>query len=143
MKPKYKRLILLLCALAISSIGVVWLLNLFNENIIFFYKPSEITNQIRAQKKLIRVGGLVVAGSIDKIDAHHIIFTISDGQHMTMVEHQGEVPMLFKDSQGVVAEGHFQNNRFYSTKLLAKHDENYMPKDLMDVIKTDGTWRGK
>lgn len=143
MKPKYKRLLLLLCAMIIASAGAVWLLKIFNENIIFFYKPSEITSQIRAQKKLVRVGGLVVAGSIKKIDTDYLTFTISDKQHTLIIEHRGEVPALFKDSQGVVAQGHFQNGKFYSTKLLAKHDENYMPKELMDVIKTDGTWRGK
>jgi cytochrome c-type biogenesis protein CcmE len=113
--------------LAIASIasGVVLLLYAVSENIVFFYSPSDLVTKEYIGE--IRVGGLVKPGSIIKIDSATIRFDITDLKTDIATHYRGVIPALFRENQGVVAEGVFAEGVFMAKKLLTKHDENYRP----------------
>lgn len=145
---KKKRLIFVGFAFAISGLALCFIISNFRNNIVFFYSPSEIKDEIKGEvkqseilhkisNKVIRVGGLVVEGSVKKIDALNTEFVITDTQEELKIQYRGVVPDLFRDKQGVVAKGKFdmQKNEFFSSELLIKHDEKYMPPEVARSIK--------
>ena len=120
--------------LAVCSLGVYIILSNLNDNIVFFYPPSEIA-KIRSKAGKVRVGGLVKKDSIIKLSDKKILFTITDHLADLQVEYQGILPALFRENQGIVAEGALILNTttFKASKLLTKHDENYMPPELKNM----------
>lgn len=139
-KHKKKRIIFVSAILAISLIAMVFVILNFRDNIVFFYSPSELkTAEIlkKTTNKQIRVGGLVVKESIKKIDASNTVFVITDLQEELIVNYQGLLPDLFREDQGVVAKGNFdiEKNEFFSSELLVKHDEKYMPPEVAKSLK--------
>jgi cytochrome c-type biogenesis protein CcmE len=102
------------------------------DNIVFFYPPSDIEKITNAKTK-IRVGGLVKENSVVILSANKIRFTITDYKNTLIIEYTGILPALFREKQGIVAEGTFVDGVFEAKNLLAKHDENYMPPE---VVKT-------
>lgn len=138
---KQKRLIFIGVIFLISFIGLILVISSFKASMIFFYTPSEfIGNQVVLNKitnKTIRVGGLVKENSLKKIDALTIEFVIDDYQKQLVINHRGIVPDLFRDKQGVIAKGVFDQsqNKFFSEELLVKHDENYKPYELKNLEK--------
>jgi cytochrome c-type biogenesis protein CcmE len=140
MKQKYKRFTYLLLALISVSIGVMLILSALKENIVFFYSPSDIYTKNPAADQRIRVGGLVVDGSI-KQQGNHLEFAVTDNVKTIHITYDGIPPGLFREGQGMVAEGHMRDGRFIATNLLAKHDENYMPPEVADAIKKSGHWK--
>ncbi len=114
------------------STGVYFILSNLEDNIVFFYPPSDIEKITNAKTK-IRVGGLVKENSVIVLSVNKIRFTITDYKHTLTIEYTGILPALFREKQGIVAEGTFINGIFEAKKLLAKHDENYMP---LEVVKT-------
>lgn len=120
--------------LAVCSLGVYIILSNLNDNIVFFYPPSEIA-KIRSKTGKVRVGGLVKKDSIIKLSDKKILFTITDHLADLQVEYQGILPALFRENQGIVAEGILILNTttFKASKLLTKHDENYMPPELKNI----------
>ena len=135
-KKVKKRASLLTIFLIISVVGVFLILNTLNKNILYFNSPSdiEISQDIDYEKK-IRVGGMVKKKSL-KIKDQEIIFTITDFKNEIKVSFKGTIPNLFAEGKGVVAEGKLQDKTFFiADRILAKHDENYMPPELKNIMK--------
>jgi cytochrome c-type biogenesis protein CcmE len=144
MKPKHQRLILILLGIVTLSVGTYLVLSNFNNNIIFFYSPTEFKEQyakLITSNKRIRVGGLIGKGSI-KIDGEKIIFTISDLSNDVTIHYNGIMPNLFRAGQGMVARGVIQaDSSIKADELLTKHDENYMPREVVKALKDSGQWQ--
>ena len=133
MTNKAKRLYFYTTATVLSAFAVALVLIALDENIIYFYSPSEV-NQSEAAT-LLRVGGLVKDGSL-KIDSDlGIKFIIEDNIAEVSVIYNGILPDLFREGQGVIAEGKFIDNFFIANEIVAKHDENYMPKEVYESLK--------
>lgn len=118
---------------ATAALGIYIILSNLNDNILFFYPPSEI-DKIQLSTGKVRVGGLVKEGTIIKISDKKILFTITDNLADLQIEYEGILPALFREKQGIVAEGKLvSSGRFIASKLLAKHDENYMPPEIRHI----------
>ena len=137
-KKVKKRASLLAVILAASVISVFLILNSLNKNILYFKSPTEIKNSqdVDFNKKL-RVGGMVKKDTL-KINEEEIKFIITDFKNEIKVSFRGTVPNLFSEGKGVVAEGKLQDKKFFiADRILAKHDENYMPPELKKIMKED------
>ena len=137
-KKVKKRASLLAVFLTVSIIGVFLILNALNKNILYFNSPTEIkeSQDINLDKK-IRVGGMVKKNTLS-INDREIKFTITDFKNEIRVSFKGTIPNLFAEGKGVVAEGQLQDKKFFiADRILAKHDENYMPPELKEIIKKD------
>ena len=135
-KKVKKRASLLAITLLISVIGIFFILQSLNKNILYFKSPTDIKNNqnINFDKK-IRVGGMVKKNSLI-IKEEEIKFIITDFNNELNISFSGTVPNLFSEEKGVVAEGKLQDKTFFiADRILAKHDENYMPPELKDIIK--------
>lgn len=140
---KRKRLILIGGALAVLAVAVGLMLMAFSQDIRFFRTPTDLTEQEITSDARFRLGGLVEEGSV-KRDGSELHFTVTDTIKTVPVVFEGIAPDLFREGQGVVAEGRFGPDRvFRADNVLAKHDENYVPKDLADSLKKKGVWEGK
>ena len=129
---KRNRLLGIVSMLTICTVGVYIILSNLNDNIVFFYPPSELS-KIKSSSEKVRVGGLVKEGSIIE-DSDNIFFTVTDHLAEIQIECSGALPALFREGQGIVAEGKLvSNNLFKADKLLAKHDENYRPPELRNI----------
>jgi len=132
-KVKLRFLFLVLILLSVI-LSVYLVLQSLRENVVYFQSPSEIKSLRELDKKKIRVGGMVKKQSIS-INSKEIIFVITDFKNEINVTFSGAVPNLFAEGKGVVAEGFLKDrNYFLATKILAKHDENYMPPEVKDAI---------
>ena len=132
-KVKLRFLFLVLILLSVI-LSVYLVLQSLKENVVYFQSPSEIKSLRELDKKKIRVGGMVKKQSIS-INSNEIIFVITDFKNVINVTFSGAVPNLFAEGKGVVAEGFLKDrNYFLATKILAKHDENYMPPEVKDAI---------
>ena len=136
---KVKNRLSVLVALSVISILIIFLiLKTLEDNVLYFYSPSEIknSNDISFEKK-IRIGGMVKKGSI-KSNETEIKFIVTDLNNEIMVSYSGTVPALFAEGKGVVAEGNLKDKKFFLAKrILAKHDENYMPPELKKSLGRD------
>ena len=140
MLPKRKRLIIVASYAALFGVAVTLTLTALQDNIVFFYTPEEITqNDLRTGQQL-RLGGMVKNGSLT-IDGLNSKFVVTDGQHEIAVQYGNALPSLFREGQGVVAEGQIIDGIFMADNVLAKHDENYMPADVADKLKEQGVWQ--
>jgi cytochrome c-type biogenesis protein CcmE len=142
MTRKQKRTATIAGLLAVAALAVGLILSAFNDTIVFFYTPAEIaTKQVKAGTK-IRLGGLVEKGSIVRGENAAISFVVTDTEKTMQVNYTGQLPDLFREGQGVVAEGVVQGDgSFIADTVLAKHDENYMPKEVADKLKEKGVWQ--
>jgi cytochrome c-type biogenesis protein CcmE len=128
------RLVFLALILASVILTVFLVLQSLKENIVYFQSPSEIKSLIELNKKKIRVGGMVKEQSVF-INSDEVNFIITDFKNEINVTYSGAVPNLFAEGKGVVAEGFLKDkNYFTATKILAKHDENYMPPEVKEAI---------
>ncbi len=135
-KKVKKRASLLVITLLISVVGIFFILQSLNKNILYFKSPTDIKNNqnINFDKK-IRVGGMVKKNSLI-IKEEEIMFIITDFNNELNISFSGTVPNLFSEEKGVVAEGKLQDKTFFiADRILAKHDENYMPPELKDMMK--------
>ncbi len=135
-KKVKKRASLLVIILSISVLSIFLILNALNKNILYFNSPSDIkyNPEINFGKK-IRVGGMVKKNTL-RIDDREIRFIITDFKNEIRVSFKGTVPNLFAEGKGVVAEGKLQDKKFFvADRILAKHDENYMPPELKNIMK--------
>jgi cytochrome c-type biogenesis protein CcmE len=141
MTRKQTRLTIILASLGILGAAVGLILYAISDTIVFFYTPSEITAKNVTQGTRFRLGGLVEAGSITK-QGTTTFFVVTDTTATIKVSYIGQLPDLFREGQGVVAEG-AQNPEgvFVADTVLAKHDENYMPKEVADKLKEKGVWK--
>ena len=132
------RLSILLTLSAISVFSIFLVFKVLEDNVLYFYSPSEIknTNDLNFNKK-IRVGGMVKKGSIQSNETE-IKFIVTDLNNEIIVSYSGTVPALFAEGKGVVAEGRLRDKKFFIAKrILAKHDENYMPPELRGNLNKD------
>ena len=146
MKPKSQRLIILFFFLTLLGLSTFLVLKSLEDNIVYFYSPTDINKKILSNEidlsKRIRIGGLVKENSILK-EGKKISFKIHDGIDEILVIYNGILPDLFREEQGIVALGKIENEYFSAIEILAKHDENYMPKEVSDMLKKNGKWKGK
>lgn len=143
MKAKHQRLVLvLLGVLAVGGAGALGF-SAIGDTMTFFYSPSDVKAKGVEPGQSIRLGGLVEAGSVKREpDGLTLAFTVTDRANQVAVRYRGLVPDLFRENQGVVAEGRFDAaGVFVAESLLAKHDENYMPPEVADSLKRSGEWR--
>ena len=146
MKPKSQRLIILFFFLTLLGLSTFLVLKSLEDNIVYFYSPTDINKKILSNEfdlsKRIRIGGLVKENSILK-EGKKISFKIHDGIDEILVIYNGILPDLFREEQGIVALGKIENKNFSAIEILAKHDENYIPKEVSDMLKKNGKWKGK
>ncbi|MEM7529368.1 MAG: cytochrome c maturation protein CcmE [Pseudomonadota bacterium] len=114
---------------------------LARDAIAFFKSPTEVMAEQFGPNQLLRVGGLVVEGSPRQEGALEV-FDITDTNETITVAYEGVLPDLFREGQGIVAQGYWRGDRFIASEVLAKHDENYMPKEVADALKEQGVYRG-
>jgi cytochrome c-type biogenesis protein CcmE len=139
MHPKRKkRLYLIVLMVAGIGVGIALALNAFNDNLMFFYSPSEVVEGQAPADHPIRIGGLVTTGSVQRqADGLTVHFDITDNAETVTVEYTGILPDLFREGQGIVARGKLDTGGvFVAEEVLAKHDENYMPPEVADALKT-------
>jgi len=138
--PRQRRLVII----GLSGVALclaVWLVtSALRDNIVLFFTPSELTAEHMGAKRL-RIGGLVETGSII-ISGTNAHFVITDETDTINVSYEGALPDLFRDGQGVITEGRFESDIFIADTVLAKHDENYMPREIADSLKKQGVWQG-
>tara|TARA_B100000614_G_scaffold61549_1_gene54483 strand:- start:132 stop:578 length:447 start_codon:yes stop_codon:yes gene_type:complete len=146
MKPKSQRLIILFFFLTLLGLSTFLVLKSLEDNIVYFYSPTDINKKILSNEidlsKRIRIGGLVKENSILK-EGKKISFKVYDGIDEILVTYNGILPDLFREEQGIVALGKIENKNFNAIEILAKHDENYMPKEVSDMLKKNGKWKGE
>ena len=133
---KVKLRFLFVVVVSITLILSVFLvLKALEENVVYFQSPSEINMLVEIDKKKIRVGGMVKKDSIT-IDKKNIQFIVTDLENEILISYSGTVPNLFAEGKGVVAEGKLSDKNFFKAdRILAKHDENYMPPEIKEIIK--------
>ena len=145
MNPKYKRLLILFLILSILGVATKLVLMALEENIIYFYTPNELKKKYGNVKNIdnkIRIGGLVLENSV-VINKNESIFEITDKKDNIKVFFKGQLPDLFREGQGIVAEGILKDNKLIANQVLAKHDENYMPPEVADALIKSGVWQGE
>ena len=142
MTRKGRRLALIAVALGGVAAAVGLAFYALNDNIVFFYSPSEILQKNVQSGARLRVGGLVESGSVVKSAGDKLDFSITDGANQVKVSYEGLPPDLFREGQGVVAEGVLEApGRLRAETILAKHDERYMPREVVDALKKQGRWQ--
>jgi len=137
MKPRHKRMALIVAGLAALGGAAAFVLNAFQSNLVFFYSPSQVAAHEAPAGKAFRIGGLVQAGSLQREgDGLTIRFAVTDTASTIPVAYTGILPDLFKEGKGVVAQGQLDADGVFRAKeVLAKHDENYMPPEAAEAVE--------
>lgn len=133
---KKQRITIIIFGLFCLSLGVISLLKNFNDNIIFFYSPTDLLATNLSNNKIIRVGGLIKKNTIKK-NGLNVKFELTDNLNSLLINYNGLLPSLFREEQGMIAKGRINKKIFNATELLAKHDENYMPKEIYESLKNN------
>ncbi len=135
-----KRLLLIALMVAGIAVGVGFALKALNQNIMFFFSPSDIVAGKAPQNKDFRVGGVVVEGTVKRPgDGLTVQFDLTDNAETVTVKYTGILPDLFREGQGIIANGQLNGSgEFVANEVLAKHDENYMPPEVMEAMKESG-----
>jgi cytochrome c-type biogenesis protein CcmE len=135
MKPRQKRIAIIVGIVAAVGVATALVLNAFNSNLVFFYSPSQVASKEAPTGRTFRLGGLVKNGSLQR-DGLMVNFLVTDTVQTIPVRYQGILPDLFKEGKGVVAQGQLGGDGiFVAREVLAKHDENYMPPEAADALK--------
>ena len=135
MKPRHKRLAIIVGIVAAVGVAAALVLNAFQSNLVFFYSPSQVAAKEAPLGRTFRLGGLVKTGSVQR-DGVQVNFQVTDTVQTIPVRYQGILPDLFKEGKGVVAQGQIgADGVFVAREVLAKHDENYMPPEAADALK--------
>ena len=146
MKRNHRRLSFVALGILVLAAAAALILTAFEDNIVFFHSPTEIVekfakHELRPEQRL-RIGGLVEEGSVSKTaDGATTRFKVTDLNKSVVVEFRGLLPDLFREGQGIVAEGHYNNAIFTAREVLAKHDETYMPPEVAEALKKSGQWK--
>jgi len=142
MTRRQRRLILIGSSLGVLAVAVALVLGSLRDSIVFFNSPTDIADHKAAPGKRVRLGGMVKMGSLERGDNLQVRFEVTDGNKDIAVDYRGIVPDLFREGQGVVAEGHVEpDGVFKADTVLAKHDENYMPREVVETLKKQGHWQ--
>lgn len=141
MTRRGRRLVMIGTALAVLGVAAALALSALRESIVFFVTPSELAAKPVEPGKRLRIGGLVKEGSLQR-EGLEARFVVTDGAKDLAVVYRGVLPDLFREKQGVVAEGALDPAGFFRADIvLAKHDETYMPREVSDALKKQGLWR--
>jgi cytochrome c-type biogenesis protein CcmE len=137
MKPRHKRLAMIGGGLAALGVVAALVLSAFQENLVFFFTPSQVASQEAPQGRTFRIGGMVEMGSVKRqADGVTVRFTVTDTAKAVPVSYRGPLPDLFREGKGVVAQGRLgPDGVFEAREVLAKHDENYMPPEAAEAVK--------
>ena len=138
--PKHRRLLAVLAIAILLGGAVALVLGALRENIVFFYTPSELPADVEGRP--VRLGGLVKEGSVF-VEGLESRFIVTDGDAEIAVRFDGALPSLFREGQGVVAEGSISGGTLTASNVLAKHDETYMPREVADSLRDKGVWQGQ
>ena len=142
MTRKQRRLILIGSSLGVLALAAGLVLFALKDSIVFFNSPTDVVDKHVQPGTRIRLGGLVKPGTVQRGDHLAVRFEVTDGNRAIAVNYQGILPDLFREGQGVIAEGTLQpGGTFKADSVLAKHDENYMPKEVADALKKQGHWK--
>jgi len=142
MTRKQRRLTLIGGALLVLTVAAALVLSALSDSIVFFNSPTDVVEKKVMPGTRIRLGGLVLTGSVNRGDHLRVQFVVTDGNRTVPVVYQGVLPDLFREGQGVVTEGMLDpSGTFRADSVLAKHDENYMPKEVADSLKAQGHWK--
>jgi len=142
MTRKKRRLMFIGGALGALALSIGLVLFALRDTIVFFYGPTEVAEKAPVPGTRLRIGGLVKQGTFVREQGQSIRFDITDMKHDVVVTYTGLLPDLFREGQGVVAEGVVANDgSFKADSILAKHDERYMPRDVADALKKQGVWQ--
>lgn len=135
MKPRHKRFALIIGALAVIGAAAALVLNAFEENLVFFFTPSQVVSGEAPKNRAFRIGGMVKEGSVQR-DGVNVRFVVTDTAHDVPVTYTGILPDLFREGKGVVAQGKLEDGGtlFKASEVLAKHDENYMPPEAQHAL---------
>lgn len=143
MTRKQRRLALIGTALGVLGVALGLVLYAMRDSIVFFHAPADIQAKGVQPGTRFRLGGLVKEGSIKRGENQQIAFEVVDAQSSIPVRYQGLLPDLFREGQGVVAEGVLEpSGAFRADTVLARHDETYMPREVADALKAQGHWQG-
>ena len=144
MTRKAKRLTLIFGALAVLGLAAGLIMFALRDNIVFFYTPTQLAEKHPATGARLRIGGLVKQGSLVKGEGRDVSFVITDNEKELATTYTGLLPDLFREGQGVVADGVLASDgKFRADSVLAKHDERYMPRDVAEALKKQGVWQGE
>ena len=131
-------IVITIIALALSTVLIGYAMR---DGINFFRSPSDILQQRPDKNETFRIGGLVQEDSLVRGQGAVINFIVTDGNNSVLVEYSGILPDLFAEGQGMIATGNFIDGKFVASEILAKHDENYMPKEVVDTLKEQGLYK--
>ncbi len=141
MTRKQRRFAMIAGGVGVLAVATLLVLFAMKDAIVFFNSPTDVVEKHIAPGTRIRLGGLVVQGSLSRGEALAVRFEVTDGNRAIPVTYQGVLPDLFREGQGVVAEGTLDGTGvFKADNVLAKHDETYMPKEVADALKKQGRW---
>lgn len=144
MTRKQRRSVLIAASLAVLGVAAGLVLFALRDSIVFFYSPSDVAEISLAPDQRFRLGGLVEQGSVERKGDATVRFAVTDGASSMPVTYKGILPDLFREGQGVVAEGKLDGDGvFAADSVLAKHDENYMPPEVAEALKKRGVWQGE
>jgi cytochrome c-type biogenesis protein CcmE len=143
MTRKRRRLLAVLAGMGMLGIAAALVLNAFSDSLVFFYSPSDLKTKEVPQGRMLRIGGLVEDASVKRAgDGKTVTFRITDGTAAVPVTYIGALPDLFREGQGVVVEGRLDGSgEVRAASVLAKHDERYMPREVVDALKKSGRWQ--
>lgn len=143
MNRKQKRLAIIAAGGLFLAASAMLVTTALRQQIVFFSSPTDVLAQHIAPGTRIRLGGLVQSGSVVRGEGANVTFAVTDSNKSVRVTYTGILPDLFREGQGVVTEGVFEPgaNTFRADTVLAKHDENYMPKEVVDSLKAQGVWK--
>ncbi len=144
MKRKHRRFVFVAAGMVALGAAAALVLNSFEDSLVFFFSPSEIAEKDIADGQRFRIGGLVEEGSVRRLgDGLTVEFRVTDLSATVPVTYRGVLPDLFREGQGVIAEGFLIGGGiFKAEEVLAKHDETYMPPEVAEALKKSGKWRG-
>ncbi len=144
LKRKHRRLGFVVAGMVCLLIAAGLVLNAFEDNLVFFYTPSDMAEKSIPDGRRFRLGGLVEEGSVKRLeDGLTVEFIVTDLTATVPVTYRGPLPDLFREGQGVVTEGKMsEGGIFIADNVLAKHDENYMPPEVAEALKAAGQWQG-
>ncbi len=143
MTRKQKRSVVIFGALGVLALAVALVLSALGEQVTFFRTPSDLMAGSEDNSGRMRLGGLVVVGSVDNSAGNQVKFSVEDVNHEIEVVYAGILPDLFREGQGIIAEGTLSaDGIFLADTVLAKHDETYMPREVAESLKEQGFWKG-